>query len=136
MLTGGAAGAANRSVRGRIADALHQAARTLAPDGELPDLELGRAKAPDRGEYASSAAMKLARVLRQAPQQIASRLAETIVVPDGAATVEVVDGYVNFRLTPAWLGKKGDLLLAASRSLQALALPVHSWPASDTERGA
>jgi hypothetical protein len=36
------------------------------------------------------------------------------------------------RLTPTGLGEEGDLLLAASRSRQALALPVHSWPASDT----
>jgi arginyl-tRNA synthetase len=72
-------------------------------DGDLPDLELGRAKAPERGEYASSAGLKLARVLKQAPAQIAARLAETIVVPDGAATVEAVEGYVNFRLAPNWL---------------------------------
>ena len=77
--------------------------RKLGVDGEVPDLELGRAKVADRGEYASSAGMKLARVLKQPPQQIASRLAETIVVPEGAAAVEAVGGYVNFRLTPQWL---------------------------------
>jgi len=32
------------------------------------------------------------------------------------------------RLTPTGLRGEGDLLLAASRSLQALALPVHWWP--------
>jgi arginyl-tRNA synthetase len=91
------------SIRRKIEDALNAAVRALGVEGELPDLELGRAKATERGEYASSAGMKLARVLKQAPQQIASRLAETIVVPDGAATVEAVAGYVNFRLSPQWL---------------------------------
>jgi arginyl-tRNA synthetase len=91
------------SIRRKIEDVLNTAVRALGVEGELPDLELGRAKATERGEYASSAGMKLARVLKQAPQQIASRLAETIVVPDGAATVEAVAGYVNFRLTPQWL---------------------------------
>ena len=91
------------SIRRKIEDVLNEAVRALGVEGELPDLELGRAKATERGEYASSAGMKLARVLKQAPQQIASRLAETIVVPDGAATVEAVAGYVNFRLTPQWL---------------------------------
>jgi len=90
-------------VREQLEDALIKAVRALGVDGELPDLELGRAKAPDRGEYASSAGLKLARVLKQPPAQIAARLAETIVVPEGAATVEAVAGYVNFRLTPQWL---------------------------------
>ena len=93
------------SIREKLADALSEAARVAGVDGELPDLELGRAKGTERGEYASSAGMKLARVLKQPPQQIAGRLAETISVPDHAATVEAVGGYVNFRLTPQWLQK-------------------------------
>jgi arginyl-tRNA synthetase len=91
------------SIRTRIEAALNEAVRAIGVEGELPDLELGRAKAAERGEYASSAGMKLARVLKQPPQQIASRLAESIVVPEYAATVEAVGGYVNFRLSPDWL---------------------------------
>jgi arginyl-tRNA synthetase len=91
------------SIRKKIADGLSEAVRALGVDGELPDLELGRAKATERGEYASSAGLKLARLLKQPPAQIASRLVETIVVPENAATVEAVGGYVNFRLTPQWL---------------------------------
>src|SRR4030088_1133054 len=91
------------SIREKIAEALVEAVRGLGVDGELPDLELGRAKVIERGEYASSAGMKLARVLKQPPAQIASRLAETISIPDGAVTVEAVGGYVNFRFTPQWL---------------------------------
>jgi len=94
---------ATRGVRERLEDALIKAVRNLGVDGDLPDLELGRAKAAERGEYASSAGLKLARVLKQPPAQIAARLAETIVVPEGAATVEAVGGYVNFRLAPQWL---------------------------------
>ncbi len=94
---------AKASIRETIGDALIEGVRALGVDGELPDLELGRAKATERGEYASSAGMKLARLLKQPPAQIASRLAETIAVPDGAATVEAVAGYVNFRLAPRWL---------------------------------
>ncbi len=91
------------SIREQLDEALREAARAIGVDGDLPDLELGRAKPAERGEYASSAGMKLARILKQPPQQIAGRLAETIQVPDGAAEVEVVGGYVNFRLTPQWL---------------------------------
>jgi len=100
-------------VREQLEHALIKAVRALGVDGELPDLELGRAKAPERGEYASSAGLKLARVLKQAPAQIAARLAETIVVPDGAATVEAVEGYVNFRLAPEWLQQLVSQVTAA-----------------------
>jgi len=90
-------------VRRRLKSALESAARSLGADN-LPDLELTRTKNPAHGEYASSAGMKLARELRQPPLQVAQRLAETINIADGAATAEAAaPGYVNFRLTPAWL---------------------------------
>jgi arginyl-tRNA synthetase len=91
------------SIRHRLEGALVRAVRDLGVGGDLPDLELGRAKVADRGDYASSAGMKLARLLKEPPQEIAKKLAETIAVPDDAATVEVMGGYVNFRLTPRWL---------------------------------
>jgi arginyl-tRNA synthetase len=90
-------------IRSRIGGALVETIRKLGVEGELPDLELGRAKGPDHGDYASPVGMKLARVLRQPPAQIAARIAETIAIPDGAATAEGVGGYVNFRLTAEWL---------------------------------
>jgi arginyl-tRNA synthetase len=94
--------AAAASIRPRLAEALAEATHALGV-AEVPDLELGRARNPAHGDYASSAAMKLARELRQAPPQIATRLAAAIVVPDGAAEAIPEGGYVNFRLTPAWL---------------------------------
>ena len=90
-------------VRDSIQTALVEAVRGLGVDGEIPDLELGRAKVPEHGDYASSAGMKLARVLRQDPKLIAARLAETIKISDGAATAEAAAGYVNFRLADDWL---------------------------------
>ena len=90
-------------VRETISEALVAAARKLGVDGEVPDLELGRAKLPEHGDYASSAGLKLARVLRQPPPVIARQLAETIVIPDAAAHPEALGGYVNFRLTDTWL---------------------------------
>ena len=90
-------------IRHRISTALESAVRNLGVEGELPDLELGRAKGADHGDYASPAGLKLAKVLRQAPPQIASRLAGAIAIPDDAVVVEPVGGYVNFRLTTEWL---------------------------------
>jgi len=90
-------------VRDAIHRALVDAVRGLGVDGELPDLELGRAKVPAHGDYASSAGMKLARVLRRRPDEIAGELSSKIVAPDGAFTAEAAGGYVNFRLTDDWL---------------------------------
>jgi len=90
-------------VRDAIQSALVDAVRALGVDGDIPDLELGRAKVAGLGDYASSAGLKLARVLRQPPGQIAQRIAETVAVPDGAAAAEAVGGYVNFRLREEWL---------------------------------
>jgi len=90
-------------IRSRIGVALAQAVRELGVDGDLPDLELGRAKEAAHGDYASPAGLKLARQLRQAPPQIAEKIARTIVIPDGAGTAEAAGGYVNFRLTGEWL---------------------------------
>ncbi len=90
-------------VRDAIQAALVDAVRGLGVDGDVPDLELGRAKVAGHGDYASSAGLKLARVLRQPPGQIAQRIAETVAVPDGAAAAEAAGGYVNFRLNEEWL---------------------------------
>jgi arginyl-tRNA synthetase len=90
-------------IRSRIGAALVEAVRSLGVEGDLPDLELGRASGAGHGDYASPAGLKLARVLRQPPPQIAARIAETIVVPEGSATAEASGGYVNFKLTAEWL---------------------------------
>ena len=90
-------------VRRAISQALDAAVRSLGVEGEIPDLELGRAKGADHGDYASSAGLKLARALRQAPPIIAERVAGAVAVADGAAQAEAAGGYVNFRLTVSWL---------------------------------
>jgi arginyl-tRNA synthetase len=90
-------------IRSQIGGALAKAVSTLGVEGDLPDLELGRAKVTEHGEYASPAGLKLAGALRLPPAQIAEMIAKTIAVPDGAATAEADRGYVNFRLTTQWL---------------------------------
>jgi arginyl-tRNA synthetase len=91
------------AIRDEISQALASAVRSLGVEGDLPDLELGRAKGAEHGDYASPAGLKLAKTLREAPPQIASRLARSVSVPHGAFVVEAVGGYVNFRLTQQWL---------------------------------
>jgi arginyl-tRNA synthetase len=112
-------------IRSRIGAALVEAVRSLGVEGDLPDLELGRATGAGHGDYASPAGLKLARVLRQPPPQIAARIAETIVVPDGSATAEASGGYVNFTLTTQWLQRL--IVEAASRG--------HGYGATDLGHG-
>jgi len=93
---------ATQGIRKRLEAALEEGARSLGV-ATVPDLELGRARNAAHGDYASSAGLKLARELRQAPPQIAARLVQALDIPDGAAEAAAEGGYVNFRLTAAWL---------------------------------
>ncbi|HEX9098989.1 MAG TPA: arginine--tRNA ligase [Candidatus Dormibacteraeota bacterium] len=112
-------------IRSRLGAALVKTVGSLGLEGDLPDLELGRAAGAGHGDYASPAGLKLARVLRQPPPQIAARIAERIAVPDGAATAEAAGGYVNFKLTTEWL--QGLVADVASRG--------HGYGATDIGRG-
>jgi len=112
-------------IRSRIGEALVEAVRSLGVEGNLPDLELGRATGAGHGDYASPAGLKLARILRRPPPQIAPRIAETIVIPDGSATAEASGGYVNFTLNPEWL----------QRLVAEVALRGRSYGATDLGRG-
>jgi arginyl-tRNA synthetase len=69
----------------------------------VPDLELGRAKNPAHGDYASPAGLKLARALRESPVEVAERLAGRVRLEDAEATVGALGGYVNFRLKDGFL---------------------------------
>ena len=87
--------------KAEVAAALEAAIRRVGADGELPDLELARARDAVHGDYASPAGMKLARILRRRPDEIAGQVAGAVELD--IAQAEAVGGYVNFRLSPAWL---------------------------------
>jgi len=104
------------TVRQAIAEALERAAREIGAEGELPDLELARTRNASHGDFASSAGMKLARVLRRRPDQIAEELVAAIRLPGGEAEAEADRGYVNFRLRPEWLQRLvGEVVAAGPR---------------------
>jgi arginyl-tRNA synthetase len=91
------------TVRQTIAEALERAAREIGAEGDLPDLELVRTRNSAHGDFASSAGLKLARILRRRPDQIAQELVAAIRLPAGEAEAEAAAGYVNFRLRTGWL---------------------------------
>lgn len=94
-----------------IADAIRacQAAGELPPF-EIPAIALTRPR-PEMGDYACSVPMQLARVTRMPPVQVANKIAHRIRTD--SATLEVVAGYINFRLTPAFLNAQADAILRA-----------------------
>jgi arginyl-tRNA synthetase len=85
----------------RIRAELRRAARTLgAPEDFDPVVE--RPRDPAMGDWASSAAMVLARPLRKKPLDIANALRDALDLSQaGVAAVEIAGpGFMNFRLDP------------------------------------
>jgi arginyl-tRNA synthetase len=93
------------------ANALESGVLRVAERDELPPVTIERPARPERGDYATNAAMQLAPVLRRPPLQIAQVLAETIDL-GGIGSAEVAPpGFVNIRLDPAWVaGQIGAIL--------------------------
>ncbi|GIV62026.1 MAG: arginine--tRNA ligase [Rhodothermaceae bacterium] len=91
----------------------------LAAMGEVPDdftVEFEKPNNPEHGDLATNAAMKLARVFRRAPRQIADDLAARLreaLDPRRVASVEVAGpGFLNFRFAPTYLTDRLAELLA------------------------
>lgn len=93
----------------RAADELGwaEAARSIAVEVEHPS-------DPAHGDYATNIAMKLTRVLRRPPLEIAEAVRERIAPNDLVAAVEVAKpGFVNLRLAERWLARQADVIAAA-----------------------
>ncbi|MFI8594666.1 arginine--tRNA ligase [Microbacterium sp. NPDC078428] len=69
------------------------------------DLPLERPKNRDHGDWASNAAMKLAKRVGAAPRELAAEIAAGLESVDGVASVEVAGpGFINIRLDAAAAG--------------------------------
>lgn len=73
---------------------------------------------PTHGDYATNIAMRLAKPLRLAPLQIAEAIGARVLAQrsdgDAIAAVEVArPGFLNVRLSPAWLALQVDAIVAA-----------------------
>ena len=91
------------SLRALIAqgiDALRSAG-TLPIDTATPDFVVERPKTRDHGDFATNAAMLLAKAARSNPRAIATALVEALPASDDVAKVEIAGpGFINFHLTP------------------------------------
>jgi arginyl-tRNA synthetase len=76
------------------------------------DLRVARAAKLEMGDFATPAAMHLARLARMKPDDIAQAIASHFPTTDYLASVETVKGYINFRLADGWLQSQVDDILA------------------------
>ena len=88
-----------------LEQALQQALELLLKDVEgadAPGVQLTRTKSREHGDYATNAAMPLARLLKKSPQQIAANILELVQWPDAVESAETAGpGFINIRLKQA-----------------------------------
>jgi arginyl-tRNA synthetase len=94
---------------------LAEARRPGSSAGLTPaDLPLERPKNRDHGDWASNAAMKLAKVVGANPREFASEIADGLGAVEGIASVEVAGpGFINIRLDAAAAGALAKTIVDA-----------------------
>ncbi|WP_137846288.1 arginine--tRNA ligase [Microbacterium sp. 2FI] len=91
-------------------------ARRPGSTGELTvaDLPLERPRNRDHGDWASNAALKLAKVVGANPRELAGEIAAALEALDGIASVEVAGpGFINIRLDAAAAGALAKTIVDA-----------------------
>jgi arginyl-tRNA synthetase len=97
-----------------------QAAGEL-PEFEIPTIEVQPTKRAEHGDYTVPIAMRLSKPTRLNPFEIATRIARYIPSADFVGAVEVIHpGYINFRLSDAWLKAQVEQIIAEGDALFAL----------------
>jgi arginyl-tRNA synthetase len=103
----------SRSAVQELAGPVEAAIAEVGGDGVQARLE--RPADPAHGDYATAAALQLAKPLRAAPRQIAERIVERIDSPFIASAEVAGPGFVNLRATPAWYRHVVERVLAEGR---------------------
>ena len=116
------ASAEGMTLTDQVRDLLTDALRSAQADGRLPDVPVDevtveRPQNPEHGDFATSTPMKLARVMRRNPFDIAEAIASSTPTGGILASAEAVrPGFVNLRLNPAWLAEQVDVIRQAGDS--------------------
>lgn len=101
-----------------LARRLEQAVRSAQQAGSLPPfdvplLKVTHAPKPEQGDYATPAAMQLAKLARLKPDEVVKTLIAHFPPADYVANIEGVGGFINFRLSDTWLQEQVDEMIAA-----------------------
>ena len=116
--TGSGPGPVRERVAAEIALGLERAIDagdlTAPPGFDLPRVAVERPQRPEHGDYASSAALRMAGVFRTAPIKIAEAVAGRISAPGLIASASAaMPGFVNVSLDPGWLAAQVDAVREA-----------------------
>jgi len=83
------------------------------PPFDLPEIAVERPRETTHGDYATAVALQLARPARMAPLKIAQAIVDHLERPDYLSDATVAPpGFINFRLSTAWLQMLPDRILA------------------------
>ncbi len=112
-------------VKDTIAAAVATALERAKTDGVIdfesaPGIEIERPNNPEHGDFATNLPLRLARAARANPMQLAQMIAERIA--SGAEIAEVSPappGFINFKLSRAWLQQQVAAVRAAGDSFGA-----------------
>ncbi len=80
---------------------------------EIPEIAINRPKQADHGDYATPAAMQLARLARMKPDAIAEVIIGHFPKTDYLSAIERTGGFINFRLADHWLQQQVEEILSA-----------------------
>jgi arginyl-tRNA synthetase len=101
------------------ADPVARLAEALAEIADAP-IELERPGDPDRGDYATNVALRLAPSRRRPPREIAEEIAAEAVNRSLAEAAEAAGpGFVNLHVSDAWLAEAVGEILAGGESFGA-----------------
>ena len=115
-------------IRDDIAAMIETAAAAAMAAGELPhvvlpEIVIERPARPEHGDYATNLPMRLARAAKGKPPEIAGAIVSHMPSNDAVAAAEVAHpGFINFRLSEAWLAKQVDAIVAAGAAFGDVAL--------------
>ncbi|HEX2922967.1 MAG TPA: arginine--tRNA ligase [Chloroflexota bacterium] len=116
------------TVRGQLRDLLADAVQRAQQQGVLPavavpEITVENPQNPEHGDYASNIALRMARTARMDPMSIALALANQMSSVGFLSSVDVArPGFLNFRLSPAWLASQVEEILAQGDRFGAISL--------------
>ncbi|MBN1580759.1 MAG: arginine--tRNA ligase [Anaerolineae bacterium] len=87
------------------------------PKYDIPEIVVQPPRYTELGDLATSVCMQMARLARMAPLKIAEIVVKRLPDSEILGAVEIAHpGFLNFRLSPAWLGRQVDAINEAAGS--------------------
>ena len=112
------------TVKDLVSEAVTQArSRGLLQLDTTPEIVVERPSNPERGDFATSLPLRLARATRMNPLQLAEALAEVMPSADMMESVAAAPpGFINFRLRDAWVQRQVETVREAGAAYGNVAL--------------